>query len=125
MRKTRQLILDLSDLAQPALGCLIVCIGGFSGPHAGKLLPEVTIDDKLLETVAKLSVELGVDGHRADITVIKTALTLAAFNGRKQANLDDLKEAAKLVLPHRMRRRPFEESELDWNKVESFLAAEA
>ena len=92
---------------------------------AGKLLPEVTIDDKLLETVAKLSVELGVDGHRADITVIKTALTLAAFNGRKQANLDDLKEAAKLVLPHRMRRRPFEEGELDWNKVESFLAAEA
>ena len=67
---------------------------------AGKLLPEVTIDDKLLQTVAKLSVELGVDGHRADITVIKTALTLAAFNGRKQANLDDLKEAAKLVLPH-------------------------
>ena len=53
------------------------------------------------------------------------ALTLAAFNGRKQANLDDLKEAAKLVLPHRMRRRPFEEGELDWNKVESFLAAEA
>ena len=92
---------------------------------AGKLLPEVTIDDKLLEIVAKLSVELGVDGHRADITVIKTALTLAAFNGRKQANLDDLKEAAKLVLPHRMRRRPFEEGELDWNKVESFLAAEA
>ena len=40
MRKTRQLILDLSDLALPALGCLIVCIGGFSGPHAGKLLPE-------------------------------------------------------------------------------------
>ena len=40
MRKTRQLILDLSDLAQPTLGCLIVCIGGFSGPHAGKLLPE-------------------------------------------------------------------------------------
>ena len=88
-------------------------------------MPEVTIDDKLLETVAKLSVELGVDGHRADITVIKTALTLAAFNGRKQATLDDLKEAAKLVLPHRMRRRPFEEGELDWNKVESFLAAEA
>ena len=47
--------------------------------------------------------------------------------GEKAAeeNLDDLKEAAKLVLPHRMRRRPFEEGELDWNKVESFLAAEA
>ena len=93
--------------------------------QAGKLLPAVTIDDKLLETVAKLAVELGVDGHRADITVIKTALTIAAFNGRTKAELEDLKQAAKLVLPHRMRRRPFEEGQLDWDKVESFLAAEA
>lgn len=93
--------------------------------QAGKLLPAVTIDDKLLETVAKLAVELGVDGHRADITVIKTALTVAAFNGRTEVELEDLKQAAKLVLPHRMRRRPFEEGQLDWDKVESFLAAKA
>ena len=91
---------------------------------AGKLLPQVTIADELLATVAKLAVELGVDGHRADITVIKTALTVAAFDGRTQATLDDIKQAAKLVLPHRMRRRPFEEGELDWDKVESFLSAE-
>ena len=77
-----------------------------------------------MATVAKLAVELGVDGHRADITVIKTALTIAAFDGRTQATLDDIKQAAKLVLPHRMRRRPFEEGELDWDKVESFLSAE-
>lgn len=92
---------------------------------AGKLLPSVTIADKLLETVAKLAVELGVDGHRADITVIKTSLTIAAFNGRTEVELEDLKQAAKLVLPHRMRRRPFEEGQLDWEKVESFLSAEA
>ncbi|MGM9582302.1 MAG: ATP-binding protein [Phascolarctobacterium sp.] len=92
--------------------------------QAGKLLPQVTIADKLLETVAKLAVELGVDGHRADITVIKTALTIAAFNARTQVELEDLKQAAKLVLPHRMRRRPFEEGQLDWDKVESFLAAQ-
>lgn len=92
---------------------------------AGELLPEVQIDNKLLETVAKLAVELGVDGHRADITVIKTALTIAAFNARTKVELEDLKQAAKLVLPHRMRRRPFEEGQLDWEKVESFLAAEA
>lgn len=92
---------------------------------AGELLPEVQIDNKLLETVAKLAVELGVDGHRADITVIKTALTIAAFNARTKVQIEDLKQAAKLVLPHRMRRRPFEEGQLDWEKVESFLAAEA
>lgn len=88
---------------------------------AQNILPEVVISDELLAVVAKLAIELGVDGHRADITVIKTAITVAAYNGRKEVELEDLKQAAKLVLPHRMRRRPFEEGELDWNKVESFL----
>ncbi len=88
---------------------------------ARKLLSSVTVSDELLEIVAALSVELGVDGHRADITVIKTARTLAAFHGRTEAVLEDIKEAAKLVLPHRMRRRPFEEGQLDWDTVEAFL----
>lgn len=93
--------------------------------QAGKILSQVKISDKLLETVAKLAVELKVDGHRADITVIKTALTVAAFNGRTEVELDDVKNAAKLVLPHRMRRRPFEEGQLDWDKVCTFLDGEA
>ena len=91
--------------------------------QASSLLPQVDINEELLETVAKLAVELGVDGHRADITVIKTALTLAAFNGRKE--VEHVKNAAKLVLPHRMRRRPFEEGQLDWDKVESILSSGA
>lgn len=88
---------------------------------AKKVLPDVKISDNLLSTVAKLSLELGVDGHRADITVIKTAITLAAFADRTDVIIEDIKNAAKLVLPHRMRRRPFEEGELDWNKVEALL----
>ena len=92
---------------------------------AGYQHDQVDINEELLETVAKLAVELGVDGHRADITVIKTALTLAAFNGRKEVELEDVKNAAKLVLPHRMRRRPFEEGQLDWDKVESILSSVA
>lgn len=93
--------------------------------RARELLTKVSIDDKLLNTVAGLAVELGVDGHRADITVIKTALTCAAFGGNSEVTVEDVKSAAKLVLPHRMRRRPFEEGQLDWEKVESFLQAEA
>lgn len=88
---------------------------------ARKLLPLVEVSDELLENVAKLSIELGVDGHRADITVIKTSMTIAAFAGRTQTNLDDVKTAAKFVLPHRMRRRPFEEGVLDIAKVEELL----
>lgn len=92
---------------------------------AHKLLPKVTINDEMLSLVAKLAVELGVDGHRADITLIKTALTMAAFCGRQEVEIEDIKTSAKLVLPHRMRRRPFEEGQLDWEKVESFLDTEA
>ena len=89
--------------------------------QARKVLPIVTISDELLLKVASLVIELKVDGHRADITVIKTALTFAAFEGRSQVILEDIKNAAKLSLPHRMRRRPFEEGTLDWNKVEALL----
>ena len=86
--------------------------------EASKLLPQVTFDDKLLETAAKISVSFGVDGHRADIVMIKTAMTIAAYHGKHKADMEDLKEAASLVLPHRMRKRPFEDSILDLELIE-------
>lgn len=90
--------------------------------QASRLLPHVTIKDELLLLVAKLAIALDVDGHRADITVIKTAMTLAAFDGREAVEPEDVKKAARLALPHRMRRRPFEDGTLDWDKVEAVLA---
>lgn len=90
--------------------------------RARRLLPKVQVDDGLLLLVANLSIQLDVDGHRADITVIKAALTLAAFAGREQVLAEDVKKAARLVLPHRMRRRPFEEAVLDWSAVEKLFA---
>jgi len=90
--------------------------------QARQLLPQVTIDDTLLTLVAQMAITLEVDGHRADITIIKTALTLAAFAGRDTATAQDIKEAARLALPHRMRRRPFEEGVLEWEKVEALFA---
>ncbi len=90
--------------------------------QARSLLPKVAIDDELLLLVAKMAIELEVDGHRADITVIKTALTLAAFAERSEVLPEDVKKAARLALPHRMRRRPFEEGVLDWDRVEALFA---
>ena len=89
--------------------------------QAQKTLRQVTVDDAILAKVAELAVALGVDGHRADITVIKTAMTLAAFAKRTKVNLEDVKGAAKLALPHRMRRRPFEEGTLSMDKVTDIL----
>ncbi|MCO5383920.1 MAG: putative cobaltochelatase [Methanosarcina barkeri] len=75
---------------------------------AQKLLPEVRISDDMLELISQICVDMGVDGHRADITMMKASITLAAFNGRTEVLEGDIKEAAELVLSHRMRRKPFD-----------------
>lgn len=82
------------------------------------LLPRVTYSDDCLRLAAELAIELGVDGHRADITLIKTAVTNAAWEGRTEVSKADLIRAARLALPHRLRRRPFEEGTLDLERVE-------
>ena len=75
----------------------------------------------MLEKAAELSIRLDVDGHRADITMLKTAMAVAACAHRQQVSEDDLREAALLVLPHRMRRRPFEETGLDVSVIDDVL----
>ena len=91
--------------------------------RAMKLLPQVTASNEILRTAAQISIALEVDGHRADIVLIKTAETLAAVDGHTEVTKDDLKTAAKLALPHRMRRRPFEEQKLDWETVDKVIEA--
>jgi magnesium chelatase subunit I len=88
---------------------------------AKELLKNVTFDDKILEVAGKISIEVDVDGHRADISMIKTAMTIAAFNGRDKVSNEDMLEAAELVLPHRMRRKPFEEGVINFSKVEEII----
>ena len=91
--------------------------------HAMKLLPQVTTSNEILRMAAQISITLGVDGHRADIALIKTAETLAAVAGHTEVTKEDLREAAHLALPHRMRRRPFEEQKLDWENVDKVIDA--
>ena len=91
--------------------------------RAMKLLPQVTTSNEILRMAARISITLGVDGHRADIVLIKTAETLAAVAGHNEVTKEDLREAAHLALPHRMRRRPFEEQKLDWENVDKVIDA--
>ena len=91
--------------------------------RAMKLLPQVTASGDILRMAAQISIALEVDGHRADITLIKTAETLAAVDGHTEVTKDDLRTAARLALPHRMRRRPFEEQKLDWETVDKVIDA--
>jgi len=89
--------------------------------QAQRLLPRVRLPEPLMEMIAGISIDMGVDGHRSDIVMAKAALTLAAWEGREEANEDDVREAAALVLPHRMRRKPFEEDKLSEEKIQESM----
>ncbi len=72
------------------------------------LLDDIEISGHHLERIAKVCIELDIDGHRGDILIVRTARTIAAYKGRTVVEHDDIKEAMELVLPHRLRRKPFE-----------------
>jgi len=74
--------------------------------RAKELYLQVQISRDLLGEIAKSCVEVGVDGHRGDIIILKTAKTLAAYHGRKEVEINDIHEAAEFALPHRIRRQP-------------------
>jgi magnesium chelatase subunit D len=88
---------------------------------AQALLPRVTVSDEMLRMIAQICIDMAVDGHRADITMMKTAATIAAYRGRAEVNEEDVREAAALVLSHRMRRKPFSEQQMDKEKVEQSI----
>lgn len=88
---------------------------------ARELLPKVTVSDAILRMIARICIDMAVDGHRADITMMKASATIAAYNGRSEVSEDDVREAATLVLSHRMRRRPFSEQQMDQGKMEQSI----
>ncbi len=88
---------------------------------ARKILDKVEIDEDLLELISKTCVELGIFTNRADITVVRTAKAIAAYDNREKVNLEDVKLAMELALPHRMRRKPFEPPRIDKNRLEEII----
>ena len=88
---------------------------------ARMLLPQVTYDVADLYAIAQLTAEMEVDGHRADIVILKTAMAHAAFEGRDKVCETDILLAAELALPHRLRRQPFEDPQSKMEKLEQRL----
>ncbi|EFO81849.1 magnesium chelatase [Oscillochloris trichoides DG-6] len=88
---------------------------------ARELLTRVQIERPDMAAVAGLCLELGVDGHRADLTILETARTHAAWSGRMYLSAEDIRLAAELALPHRMRRQPFAEIKVDEQRIAQIL----
>lgn len=89
--------------------------------QAREHLPKVHCPENLYELIARISTQVGVDGHRADIIMVKTATTLAALYLKDTVTESEIYEAAELVLPHRLRRLPFDEKELSAEKLREMI----
>jgi len=88
---------------------------------AQKLLAEVTLTDETLTRIAELCAAFDVDGMRADIVTAKAAAAHAAWCGRTVIERDDIALAARLALPHRRRRNPFDAPGIDPTELDDLL----
>ena len=84
-------------------------------------LPHVVLGDRALQEVTTVCAAFDVDGLRADLVTAKAAVALAAWAGRRQVTTDDVRTAARLALPHRRRRTPFEAPGLDEQQLDDAL----
>lgn len=89
--------------------------------NAREILNQVQIPAHIFDTIINICIEFEVHGHRADFLIARTSKTIAAYNQRKTVNEDDIVKASELVLPHRMRRLPFEEPQPVTDKVKRIV----
>lgn len=90
---------------------------------ARQRLPRVVLGDRALREVTTVCASFGVDGLRADLVTAKAAVALAAWSGRDEVSTEDVRTAARLALPHRRRRTPFEAPGLDDQQLEDALSS--
>ena len=88
---------------------------------ARNLLPQVTVDDEVLFRIADIAIQMGVDGHRADLVMLKAAKALAAWDGVDKAEPSHVQEITEVALSHRMRRKPFQEVGADQQKLQQLF----
>lgn len=84
-------------------------------------LPKVVLDDDQLLRITRACATLGVDGLRGDLVTSRAAMALAAWDGRSWVTDADVREAARLALPHRRRRGPFDSPTLPPEALEDAL----
>jgi magnesium chelatase subunit I len=73
-------------------------------------LPAISVPDAALERAAELCMELGTDGLRGELTLIRTARALAALDGDAAVGDAHIKRVAPSALRHRLRRNPLDDA---------------
>jgi magnesium chelatase subunit D len=79
---------------------------------------QVEAPAELWELAARFSISYETEGHRSDLTMIKAATALAAFQGRLEVTTKDLVRAAEFALPHRAKKHGLRHGKVDRRKIE-------
>jgi magnesium chelatase subunit D len=88
---------------------------------AQKLVDQVELSDAALLRIAEVCAAFEVDGMRADIVTARAAVAHAAWHERSEVTTEDIRAAARLALPHRRRRNPFDAPGLDDELLDEVL----
>jgi magnesium chelatase subunit I len=78
--------------------------------EARALLPKVHVPDAVLRDCAELCIAIGSDGLRGELTLLRTAKALAAYEGSSTLDREHLRRVAAMALSHRLRRDPLDEA---------------
>ncbi len=73
-----------------------------------QMLPSVNLAHEDRVRISQVCSELDVDGLRGDIVTNRAAKALAAYEGRTEVTLEDIKRVIVLCLRHRLRKDPLE-----------------
>ncbi len=88
-------------------------------------LGSVVLPEAELRRIAAVCAEFDVDGMRADLVLARTAIAHAAWRGGVEVTAADVEVGARLALPHRRRREPFDEPGLDDEQVQQAMESAA
>ena len=78
---------------------------------ARRRLDATDVPDATLEAIAGLCIELGVDGLRGELTLVRAARALAAYENVPSAGMMHVRTMAPAALRHRLRRDPLDETD--------------
>jgi magnesium chelatase subunit D len=84
-------------------------------------LAGVELRDAELLRVTTACAALGVDGMRGDLITCRAAVAHAAWQQRDAVTGADIRAAARLALPHRQRRGPFDDPGADADQLDKAL----
>ncbi len=81
--------------------------------NARDTLAAVQVDDAMLGKAAEICIALETDGSRGELTLIRAARALAAYEADNAVTEKHLRRTAGMALSHRLRRNPLDESSAD------------